>query len=817
MGRGPGLALPAAERRRTCVTEALWKQVSEIFTAALDTPEVERHAWIERATENRPELRAEVLSLLDAHAHAGRFLAAPLEAGPGSWIGRRLGPYLIIEQIGQGGMGAVFRAERQDQYRKQVAIKIIGAGFVSGAMLRRFLDERQILAGLEHPNIARLLDGGATESGIPYMVMEFVEGVPITQYCRDRGMRAPASLELFQTVCLAVHYAHQRLVVHRDIKPANILVSPAGVPVLLDFGIARMLDPLTSATPETHGMLHPLTPDYASPEQLRGEPVTTAADVYSLGVLLYELLTGRRPYSLANFTLGEAIRTIDESEPARPATGEGDLDAILLKAIRREPQQRYGSAKELAEDVGRHLDGMLVMARHGSFAYLARKTIARYKLAFLSAAAALVLIAAGVAAVGWEAHAANLERAKAQKRFDELHGLARSVIFELHDGIARLPGSTEVRKMLVTRALAYLDSLAKDSGGDAGLEAELAAAYRRVGDVQGKWSAPNLGDTQGALASYRKGLAIVDRALAARPRQGALLAQAAWLNLSIGEIYTGTRNAAEAHRYLTHGLDLMRAAPHSQSDLAAALLEMFVATRLNDPAAARTYLDQAAQAYETALSEHPDDLRRQQDVALAERYLATYDTDLNPESAMRHLQRALELDQLCSKADPLNAAASLDVSTDLLEIGHLHMNANRLTAALENYRPALALRQSLAAADPKNVLGRTRLAFAQLALARALFASGDTPAGLASARASMAVFDELTAANPADDRSWYWMAEGYASIGEGEHRLGHRQQACAAYQRALEAYARQMKIRAPDVWLGKWKGMIDAGLARCGN
>lgn len=799
------------------MTQALWKQVEAIFTNALDLPEDKRGAWVAAATEGRPELRAQVQSLLEAHARAGQFLDTPLPAGLAAWIGRRLGPYRILEQIGRGGMGAVFRAEREDQFRKQVAIKIIGTGIINAAMLRRFLDERQILAGLEHPNIARLLDGGATEEGMPYMVMEYVQGVPVTQYCERHAMGARDRLELFQTVCLAVHHAHQHLVVHRDIKPANILVTPGGVPVLLDFGIARILDPLTATTAETRALLQPLTPDYASPEQLRGEPVTTATDVYSLGVLLYELLTGRRPYSLAQATLAEAIRIISENAPAKPETGDEDLDNILIKAIRREPQERYASARDVAEDIARYLQGLPVLARHGSFGYVARKTIARHKIAFASAAAALILIAAGVGAVGWEAHIANQERARAQKRFDELRGLARSVIFELHDGIAQLPGSTEVRRTLVTRALAYLDSLARDSAGDAGLQTELAAAYRRVGDVQGKWSAPNLGDTQGALTSYRKGLEIVGRALANGPRQSRLLAQAAWLNLSIGEIYIGTRNVPESRKYVSRGLDLMRAAPHSESDMASALLDMFLATRLMDPAAARRYLDQAAQAYEAALAEQPEAPGRQQNVALAQRYLASYDTYRDPASALRHLERSLQLDELRKKADPLNAGASLDVSTDLLEIGHIQMNANRPQAALGNYRRALALRQSLAAADPKNVLGRTRLAFAELAMARALFDCGDTAAGLASARASMAIFTDVTAANPADERSWYWLAEGYARIGAGEMRLGHIQQACAAYQRGMQAYAIVMKTRSPDDSMKIWKRMIDTGLAGCPN
>ena len=795
------------------MSPALWKEVEALFAGALDLPESERHGWVRAATEGRPDLRDEVESLLQAHASASQFLSSPAIRAS-AWIGRRLGPYRIGEEIGRGGMGAVFRAEREDQFRKQVAIKIIGSGMIPGSMLRRFVEERQILAGLEHPNIARLLDGGATAEGVPYMVMEYIQGVRITQYCNAQGLGARARLELFQAVCFAVHHAHQHLVVHRDIKPANILVTPEGVPVLLDFGIARMLDPLTAAVTETSGPLQPLTPDYASPEQLCGEPVTTATDVYSLGILLYELLVGKRPYSLANVSLLEAVRIIRQDKPPKAGTADEDLDHIVRKAMRAEPEERYASAREAAEDVARYLQGLPVLARRGSLGYIARKTLARHKIAFASAAAVVVLLGAGVGAVGWEAHIANLERAKAIKRFTELRGLAHAVIFELHDGIAQLPGSTEIRRMLVTRALAYLDSLARDSAGDAGLQAELAEAYLRVGDVQGKWSAPNLGDPQGALASYRKGLDVMQNALAAEPRHRDLLTQAAWLNLRIGEIYIGKLDAPQARKYMRQGLDLMVVAPHSQSEMAGALLDTFIATRMTDPAGARPYLDQAVHAYESALLESSKDPERRRNVAMASRYLATVSDSA---SAIRHLRRSLELDEGRSQADPLNTGARLDMSYDLLEIGHLLMNGYQFNNALGYYRRALSERQVLATADPKNALAQTRLGFAQLAVARALMANGETAAAVESARASTAILTRATASNPADKQAPHYLAEDYTLTGEGEGRLGRWKQACPAFQQAARLHRSLVAVRILDAFQTKLKGRIDAGLAHCGE
>jgi eukaryotic-like serine/threonine-protein kinase len=285
-----------------------------------------------------------------------------------------------------------------------------------------------------------------------------------------------------------------------------------------------------------------MTPDYASPEQIRGDPVTTAADVYSLGTLLYELLAGVRPYPLTGATSHEAARIVFETEPSKPssrasATGvklPDDLDFITLKAMRKAPQDRYGSAQELANDVTRYLDGLPVLARRGSFRYVARKMVVRHKLAVATVLACAALAAIGVSAIVREAHVANMERAKAQNRFDELRGLANSVIFELHDDIARLSGSTEVRKKLVTRALAYLDSLAKESAGDVGLQTEVAAAYLRLGDVLGKPSEPNLGDPAGALASYQKGLSVAEAALSRNPSRDDLLRQMGLIYLGIG-------------------------------------------------------------------------------------------------------------------------------------------------------------------------------------------------------------------------------------------------------------------------------------------
>ena len=304
-----------------------WKEICEILEAVIALPPLEREAQIQQSCLNDPELQSEVESLLHSHEQAGNvFLESPAvnlnavleQSDPEpSWLGRLIGVYRIVEQIGHGGMGEVYRAVRADgQYEKEVAIKVVRTGYGSSELLQRFLHERQILASLDHPNIARLYDGGTTEDGIPYLVMELIEGTPIDLYCEENDLGITERLKLFMDVCAAVQYAHQRLVIHRDIKPGNILVTKDGIPKLLDFGIAKFLDPSSGADTT---MVRPMTPEYASPEQIRGEPITTATDVYSLGVVLYKLLTGHSPYPANTRTAFEFARVICEIDPVRPS------------------------------------------------------------------------------------------------------------------------------------------------------------------------------------------------------------------------------------------------------------------------------------------------------------------------------------------------------------------------------------------------------------------------------------------------------------------------------------------------------------------
>jgi serine/threonine protein kinase len=405
------------------MTPDRWKEIEEVFQTALDLPPVERRGYIAEACAGDDTLREQVEALVAQHDAAGEFIetpaldvvalrpppdqsaAAPMtESFVDPSIGRRIGAYRITREIGRGGMGAVYLAERADsEFRLSVAVKLIKRGMDTDFILRRFRNERQILASLDHPHIARLLDGGTTEDGLPYFVMEYIEGLPIYRYCDERKLTLRERLALFRKVCDAVHYAHRNLVIHRDIKPSNILVTPDGKPKLLDFGIAKVLNPEIAEAitlDPTATAMRLMTPEYASPEQVQGLRVTPATDVYSLGILLYELLTGHRPYRLRNRAPHDIARVICEDEPPNPSVRitspddllpapaqaedhttlsylywsrgstveslrrelAGDLDNIVMKALRKEPERRYQTAEELRDDITRYLEGRPVLA-----------------------------------------------------------------------------------------------------------------------------------------------------------------------------------------------------------------------------------------------------------------------------------------------------------------------------------------------------------------------------------------------------------------------------------------------------------------------
>jgi serine/threonine-protein kinase len=469
------------------LTAADWARLQEVFDAASQLPPERRPALLDRECAGQTMLRSQVESLLGSLE--GESVIEPAVRGAVTGVapieGERIGPYAVIRVLGHGGMGVVYLASRADDaFQKVVAIKLLRLGWLDDDMRRRFQLERQILARLEHPNIARLLDGGTVE-GAPYVVMEYVDGAPMDQYCREHGLSVAERLRLFRQLCEAVAYAHRNLIVHRDIKPGNVLVRE-GVAKLLDFGIAKLVEPdgtsVAMALTEAGDRL--MTPDYASPEQVRGEPITTASDIYSLGVLLYELLTGERPFRAAGLTAGQIERAICTEEPPKPSTRaprrglDGDLDRIVLKAMHKEPARRYPSAAELSADIERYLAGFPVSARQDSWGYRARKFVRRHRVATTVAALVFSLVLAlGIGMAILAQRATREARASAQTT-DFLVDL-----FNSSDPNQTKGESVTVRELL-DRGAARLETQLKD---DPSVQARLFDTVGGIYDTIGVW------------------------------------------------------------------------------------------------------------------------------------------------------------------------------------------------------------------------------------------------------------------------------------------------------------------------------------------
>jgi serine/threonine protein kinase len=577
---GPGCSVSSTAPDPGPAADPLWRRLEQLFGEASEIPAAQREQWLSALPPEDRQLAAELRSLLAAHDRGGDFLEAAvaqaehaLGAGPEpDLLGKRIGAYRLVSLLGRGGMGAVYLAERADDaFRQRVAVKLLPWALATPEARHRFLVERQTLAGLEHPNIARLLDGGETADGLPYLVMEYVDGEPIDEHCTRHGLDLERRLRLFREVCGAVEHAHRNLVVHRDLKPANILVTGQGAVKLLDFGIAKLLPgaPAGAASPLTHAGRLLLTPMFASPEQVRGEPVTTTTDVYALGLLLFRLLVGAHPFRLATGSPAEVVRAVCDRPPPRPSLAaaaglaglslpalrrrlRGDLDNIVLTALRKEPARRYASVERLSEDVRRHLEQLPVRARRDTLSYRAGKFARRHRAGLAAAALLVASLLGGLLA--------TLRQARiAERRFQDVRALANSLLFEVHDAIAPLPGSTPARQLLVRNGLTYLDRLAAEAGGDQALELELAAAYQKVGDVQGNPNQSNLGDVGGALAAYQKAQQILARLLRRAPASAAVRGELGRCERRTADALGSAGTVAAAARHYQRAVELQAA------------------------------------------------------------------------------------------------------------------------------------------------------------------------------------------------------------------------------------------------------------------
>lgn len=481
-----------------------WREIERVFDAVADVPEADQPAALGAACGDDQDLRREVERLLSHDSSSAARIAAvfegvaslPVTTDHGaSSPGQQVGPYRLVRELGRGGMGVVFEGVRDDEFQQRVALKMAARAAFAPELVARFRDERQILARLTHPHIARLLDGGTTADGVPWFAMEYVEGVPIHQHVEAQGLSIADRLAPFLQVCEAVEYAHQNLVVHRDLKPANILVTGDGVR-LLDFGIAKLVQEAGDAGATLTQGGAPITPDYGSPEQVKGEPITTRTDVYALGLVLYELLTRVRAQSADTSSALTLVRSICDTEIRVPSEAEGlapavrrqlrgDLDTIVQKATQKDPARRYASVAALADDVQRHLEGRAIVARQNSAAYRARRFLRRYWLQTASAVALLVTLAGGIVATRYQAR-------QAERRFQQVRGIANALMNDVHDAIRDLPSSTAAQQTVLTTAVEYLDGLAREAGNDRALQIEIARGYLKASEMAYSLKRPSL-------------------------------------------------------------------------------------------------------------------------------------------------------------------------------------------------------------------------------------------------------------------------------------------------------------------------------------
>jgi serine/threonine protein kinase/tetratricopeptide (TPR) repeat protein len=825
-----------------------WHEVREALDAALSLPATERLVYLDKICSHDPELRSEVESLLESHEKAGSvFLNSPavdLKSALGepglrsTWIGRRIGVYQIEAEIAHGGMGEVYRAVRADgQYKKDVAIKLVRGGYDTAAVLERFLHERQILASLDHPNIARLYDGGTTQEGLPFLVMELIEGTPIDQYCEEHELAVNEQLKLFTQVCAAVQFAHQRLVIHRDIKPSNILVTADGIPKLLDFGIAKLLDPAAKA--ETT-LLRPMTPEYASPEQVRGEAITTATDVYSLGVVLYRLLTGHSPYPESTRTPLEFARAICEVEPTKPSFAvarlsllemtpqehgaardktstrqqrrlKGDLDNIVLKALRKEPSRRYGSVEQLVEDIRRHLQELPVTATPDSVSYRVGKFVRRHAVGVAAVALILVAIAGGIVATARQARIAEANRRRAEARFKDVRKLANSLIFEVHDSIADLAGATAARKLILQRALEYLDSLSKESGNEPDLMRELATAYERVGALQGDPLDPNLGDIKGAAISLKKAMELRESLARLNPKNDKDQIELAVAYLDMSDFQSGVAgNIAAGLDYTNRAvsiLDREAAADPTNFRVIAQDTRAYTSVGFLHVGNGATGsigtvkegvegLQRALQLDHRALQINPNSLplRGQESVII----LLLGDASLklgDRRAALEYYRRGASL---FAALDPKGTRANIAVNAAVTDgkIADICLADGRINDAIAGYWKSREAALRHAAADPSNQTLKQIVITSTGQLGHALVEAGRIDEGLKYLRETL---ERIDAESPLTPLYKIYQSIAHGWMGEGLARRGKKADALAEYQEGKEAITSARAAGANDL------------------
>jgi tetratricopeptide (TPR) repeat protein len=778
-------------------------EVQRLFAAAMELPEEQRAPYLASQTAE-PDVRNEVFSLLLHDSLAEPFFekvlgsaAASLELTLDLQPGVRVGPFTIQRTLGHGGMGAVYLGTRSDGvFDQQVAIKVIRPSPSLSFLPERFRQERQILAKLSHPHIARLLDGGETAEGLPYFVLEYVAGEQIDRYCDKRSLSLNARLQLFLQVCAAVDYAHENLVVHRDLKPSNILVNEDGASKLLDFGVAKVLKPF-EASPAASTRLFTL--EYASPEQIRGETITIATDIYSLGAVLFELLAGHPPHALQNVSPLEAVRMISEQEAPRAPGVPKEVEAILRKTLHTEPARRYRSAHDLGADIERYLAGEAVLAVPDSAGYRMRKFARRNWIPVTAALAAALALMAGAGIALWQAH-------RAEQRFIEVRQLSNRFLFDFEGAIHNLAGATKARELVVKTAQEYLARLAGEARGDPELIREVAEAYGKLGNVQGSLVQGNSGDVKAALASYRKALDLRDalgdsRSAVPKVRLAYL---GALSSLATAESRTG--DSSQARRLVekevalfeqwtkdgSAGFEFLVAGAQAYSDLYARQIDK------GEFAAAVVSARNALALREKALALDPGNRQRQRQAALGYWGVAAAEKEAdNPAEAVANFSKAVELLRQVAEADPSNfssrrellvASSQLAASTKDL----LRKQKKDLTQALPVFESTLGMGRQLLKEDPNNALVQQDVASISISAGSTFEQVGKPKEALSVLEPAMEIQEHRLVQSPGNREASYglallrmWSADCHKDLHDLAGALKDRRRAMELFDRLV--------------------------------
>lgn len=835
-----------------------WQRVQTLFLDSVDLPIDERIRYLDTACGGDDELRHEIESLLATDEDSGALLETVVREEASTLfdaqvlIGERLGIYRILKEIGRGGMGSVYLALRDDQeFRKEVALKIVKRGMDTADVLERFRHERQILANLDHPYIARLFDGGSTHDGVPFFVMEYIEGRPVDVFCRDNALDVPARCELFLRILEAVAYAHRNLVVHRDLKPANILITADGTPKLLDFGVAKLLSGDGEPDQTRSTVIRPFTPGYASPEQVRGLTITTSSDIYSLGAILYEMLIGKRAQPIEINTPAEIERVVCNTAVSRPSLQDrglsSDLDNIVLMAMRKEPERRYQSAVQFAEDLRRHLEGRPVLARQSSVAYSMGKFVMRNRLPVAAAAIACLALIAGLVislaqtqraeasqrateaqrqialrqtalaeAAGLEAKRqrdladqqrslADVQRDDAQQqktladnRVKDILTLVNHTMFDVHDAIAKLPGSVAARRTLVKTTLEYLESLQNEVGLDDGMREALCVAYYKIALIQGDAQGASLQDFKGAEANLLKAQTLLMPAYNRSPNSPTMMLRLIEVRATLADLmYRSGRREQAVQQYIdlipvARRLSLAPDCPLECRTQESTIENAVTYELLNfDPSRALDHANRGIALERELMAKYPTEPSLKQALgSLTAAAGGAYRGLGELEKSAAAYRESIDAREELLRIDPNDSALRRNL---LIAYGNYSMllgvpwspNLGRADEARAAAAKGVELARQMVASDPNNATARHDLG---MILSRfGMIDTGPEGAGesLKSLEEARSLIEPILAANPQNTETANQIATILEYEGHRQQSLGQSAEAAATYRRGL--------------------------------